>query len=48
VVVSSPEPSVIFGLHGATFKKKLENPSVFWNNEGRNTSSLFQKKGAFE
>jgi hypothetical protein len=45
---TSPEPSVIFGQHGVISKKKLENPAVFWNNGGENTSSLFHKKGAFE
>jgi hypothetical protein len=29
-------------------KKKLENPTGFWNNVGEKTFSLLQHKGAFE
>jgi F-type H+/Na+-transporting ATPase subunit beta len=45
---ASPEPSVIYGPNGKISRKKLENPTGFWNNVGENTSSLFQHKGAFE
>jgi len=44
----SPEPSVIYSPKGKISQKKLENPAGFWNNVGRNMSSLFQNKGAFE
>jgi hypothetical protein len=44
----SPEPSVIYSPNGKISRKKLENPTGFWNNVGDNTSSLFQHKGAFE
>jgi hypothetical protein len=45
---TSPYPSVIYTSAGKISQKKLENPAGFWNNVGRNTSSLFQHKGAFE
>jgi len=45
---ASPEPSVIYSPKGKISQKKLENPAGFWNNVGRNMSSLFQNKGAFE
>jgi hypothetical protein len=46
--LTSPEPSVIYNPNGKISRKKLENPTGFWNNVGGNTSSLFQHKGAFE
>jgi hypothetical protein len=45
---ASPESSVIYSPNGKISRKKLENPTGFWNNVGGNTSSLFQNKGAFE
>jgi hypothetical protein len=47
-ICTSPEPSVIYSPNGKIARKKLENPTGFWNNVGDNTSSLFQHKGAFE
>jgi hypothetical protein len=45
---TNPKPSVIHSPPGRISQKKLENPAGFWNNVGKNTSSLFQNKGAFE
>jgi hypothetical protein len=45
---TSPEPSVIYSPSGKISRKKLENPTGFWNNGGENTSSLIQHKGVFE
>ena len=45
---TNPEPSVIYSPEGEISQKNLENPAGFWNNVGRNRSSLFQNKGAFE
>jgi hypothetical protein len=39
---------VIYIPEGKISQKELENPAGFWNNGGKNTSSLFQDKGAFE
>jgi hypothetical protein len=39
---------VIYRPPGEIPQKKLENPASFWNNVGKNTSSLFQDKGVFE
>jgi hypothetical protein len=43
-----PEPSVFFGNLRAESRKKLEKPRCFWNNRGRNNSSLLQLTEAFE
>jgi hypothetical protein len=45
---ASPQPSVICSENSSQSEKKLESPRRFWNNIGRNTSSLFQTTEAFE
>jgi hypothetical protein len=46
--VTRPQPSVICSENSSQPEKKLESPRRFWNNRGRNTSSLFQPTEAFE
>ena len=44
----NPQPSVRKKKSGLKIEKRLENLQRLWNNVGKNTSSLFQMKEAFE